>query len=154
MRLECRVRSSRHRIQREPLVNDPSLHHGTCDARAVMHVGIANPRRRVKRSRHSRRMRNLAIWQEARGVNHIFIKYTSQPCYCRAVGVYYCFITLKQNGSRCGYFVVTSCERGDLRNQYSQLQWLLSVSVYMIYVIRWMGKVMSCLVHWHVFQCG
>ena len=56
------------------------------DARAVMHVGFANPRRRAKRSRHSRRMCNLAIWQEARFVNHSFIKYTSQPCFCRAVG--------------------------------------------------------------------
>ena len=31
-------------------------------ARAMMHVGIANPRRRGNRSRHSRRMRNLQFY--------------------------------------------------------------------------------------------
>ena len=51
---ECRERFSLHRVQREPLVSDPGMHHGTC----VMHVGIANPRWRGKRSRHSRCMRN------------------------------------------------------------------------------------------------
>ena len=45
----------RHRLQRTPLVSDPSMRH----ARAVMHVGIANPWWRGKRSWHSRRMRNL-----------------------------------------------------------------------------------------------
>ena len=43
----------RHRLQRKLLVSDPGMHH----ARAVMHVGIAYPRWRGKRSRHSRRMR-------------------------------------------------------------------------------------------------
>ena len=42
-----------HRFQRKPLVSDPGMRH----ARAVMHVGIAYPRWRGKRSRHSRRMR-------------------------------------------------------------------------------------------------
>ena len=51
-----------HGIQRKPLVNDPGLHHGTCHARAVMHVGIANPRWRGKRSRHSWRMRNPTFY--------------------------------------------------------------------------------------------
>ena len=37
-------------FHRKPLVSDP--------ARAVMHVGIANPQWRGKRSRHSRRMHN------------------------------------------------------------------------------------------------
>ena len=50
-------RFPRHRLQRKPLVSDPDMHHGTC-ARAVMHVGIANPRWRGKRSRHSWCMRN------------------------------------------------------------------------------------------------
>ena len=44
MHLECRERFLRHRLQRKPL------------ARAVMHVGIANPRWQGKRSRHSRRI--------------------------------------------------------------------------------------------------
>ena len=44
----------RHRLQREPLASDPGMHHVTC----VTHVGIAKPRWRGKRSRHSRRMRN------------------------------------------------------------------------------------------------
>ena len=36
------------------------MHHGTCfTARAVVHAGIVNLRWRGKRSRHSRRMRNL-----------------------------------------------------------------------------------------------
>ena len=30
MRGECRERFSRHRLQRKPLVSDPSMHHGTC----------------------------------------------------------------------------------------------------------------------------
>ena len=34
---------------------------------AVMHVGIANPRRRGKRSRHSRRMRSPQFYYLARG---------------------------------------------------------------------------------------
>ena len=52
MRRECRERFPRHR-----LVSDPGMHHVRY-ARAVMHVGIANPGRRGKRSRHSRRMRD------------------------------------------------------------------------------------------------
>ena len=43
MHRECRGRFPRHRLQRKPLVNDPGVHH-------VMHVGIANPRWRGKRS--------------------------------------------------------------------------------------------------------
>ena len=41
----------------------------------VMHVGISNPRWRVKRSRHFRRMRKLAIlriWQEAHESDWLF----------------------------------------------------------------------------------
>ena len=34
MRLECRERFPRHRLQRKPLVSDPGMHHGTC----VTHV--------------------------------------------------------------------------------------------------------------------
>ena len=54
MRRECRERFPRHPLQRKPLVSDPGMHH----ARAVMHVGITNPRWRGKRSRHFRRMHN------------------------------------------------------------------------------------------------
>ena len=65
MRRECRERFVRHRLQWRPLVSEPDMQLGTC----VKHgVGIANPRWRGKRSRHSRRMRNrqiLHIWQEA-----------------------------------------------------------------------------------------
>ena len=42
------------------------------DARAVMQVGIADPRWRGKRSRHSQRMRNpqfLRIWQVVHGMD-------------------------------------------------------------------------------------
>ena len=42
----------RHQLQRKPRVSDPGMHHG------MMHAGIANPRWRGKRSRHSRRMHN------------------------------------------------------------------------------------------------
>ena len=62
MRRECWERFSRHRLQRKPLVNDPSMR----DVSAVMHVEIANPRWQRKRSLHSRRMRKPAIihiWQ-------------------------------------------------------------------------------------------
>ena len=34
MRLDCRERFPRHRLQRKPLVSDPDMHHGTC----VTHV--------------------------------------------------------------------------------------------------------------------
>ena len=30
MRRECRERNPRHRLKREPLVSEPSMHHGTC----------------------------------------------------------------------------------------------------------------------------
>ena len=53
MRRECRGRFPRHRLQRKPLASD-----GVRDAPAVMPVGIAKPRWRGKRSRHSRRMHN------------------------------------------------------------------------------------------------
>ena len=42
----CRERFSCHRLQRKSLVSDPGMHHGTC-VTDVMHVGIANPRRRA-----------------------------------------------------------------------------------------------------------
>ena len=59
MRWECRERFPCYRLQTKQLVSDPDMHHGMCvTARAVMHVGIANPWWRGKRSRHSRRMRN------------------------------------------------------------------------------------------------
>ena len=59
MHRECRERFPQHRLQRKPLVRrsrHASRH--ARHARALMHVGIANPRWRGKRSRHSRRMRN------------------------------------------------------------------------------------------------
>ena len=56
---ECRDRFSHQRLQRKPLVRR-SLHASrhVRHPRALMHVGIANPRWRGKRSRNSRRMRN------------------------------------------------------------------------------------------------
>ena len=56
MRQECLEGFPRHLLQRKPLVSDLR------DACAVMHVRIANPRRRRKRYRHSRRMRNLQFY--------------------------------------------------------------------------------------------
>ena len=54
MRRKCRERFPRHRLQREPLASDPSRYASghVCHAHAVVHVGIANPRRRGKRSQH------------------------------------------------------------------------------------------------------
>ena len=43
MRRKFREPFPRHWLQRKPLVNDPGMHH-VRHARAVMHVGIANPR--------------------------------------------------------------------------------------------------------------
>ena len=57
----------RHRLQWKPLVSDPGMHHGVRDARAVMHVRIAYPRWRGKRSRHYRRMRTRNFTYLARG---------------------------------------------------------------------------------------
>ena len=62
MRRECREPFPRHWFQNKHLVSDPDMHQGTCDARAMMHVGIVNPRWRGKCSRHSRRMRNLQFF--------------------------------------------------------------------------------------------
>ena len=59
----------RHRLQRKPLVSDPGIHHHVPDARAVLHVGIANPRWRGKRSRHSRRMRNPQVYVSGKSPN-------------------------------------------------------------------------------------
>ena len=59
MRWECRERFPHRRLQRQPLVRR-SRHapRHVRHARAVMHVGVANPRWRGKCSRHSRCMRN------------------------------------------------------------------------------------------------
>ena len=54
---------SRRRLQRKPLVSDPGMRH----ARSVMHVGIAYPRWRGKRSRHSRRRRTRNFTYLVRG---------------------------------------------------------------------------------------
>ena len=55
----------RHRLQRKPLVCDPGMHHGTC----VTHMPwcMSGSRWRVKRSRHSRRMRTRNFPYLARG---------------------------------------------------------------------------------------
>ena len=66
MRRECLERFPRHPRQSKALVSDPGIHHGRYVAHVpwctsgslVMHVGIANPRWREKRSQHSWRMRN------------------------------------------------------------------------------------------------
>ena len=59
MRQEWRERFHRNRLQRKPLASDPSVHHGT-------HVGIANPRWQVKRSRHARRICNPQFYQSGK----------------------------------------------------------------------------------------
>ena len=55
---ECRERFFHHRLQRKETAGYRSRHalRHVCHARALMHVGIANPQGREKRSRHSRRM--------------------------------------------------------------------------------------------------
>ena len=53
MRRECRERFPHHRFQRKPLVSDPVTHVPWCLS------GIADLRWRGKRSRHSRRVRDL-----------------------------------------------------------------------------------------------
>ena len=56
---ESRERFPRHRLQRKPLISDPSMHHDSC----VTHMpwcmsGSLTRGCRVKRSRHSRRTHN------------------------------------------------------------------------------------------------
>ena len=63
MRRECRGRFPRHWFQRKLLVSDPGMQHGTC----VTHVswcmsGSLTRAGGEKRSRHSRRMRNLQFY--------------------------------------------------------------------------------------------
>ena len=60
--------SPRRQFQRKPLTSDPkNASRHVRDARAVMYVGIAYPRWRGKRSRHSRRMRTINFVYLARG---------------------------------------------------------------------------------------
>ena len=62
MRRDCREGFPRNRLQGKPLVSDPGMHQSHVrHARAVMHVGIANPRRQGKRSQ-SRHMGNLQFY--------------------------------------------------------------------------------------------
>ena len=60
VRREWRERFPCHWLQRNRLVSDPARHASrhVRHPRAVMHIGIANPRWLGKRSRHSRCMRN------------------------------------------------------------------------------------------------
>ena len=59
MRRECRERFPRHRLQRKPLVSDPSMHHGTCVTHVLWCMPWSLTRRwRGKRAWHSRCMRN------------------------------------------------------------------------------------------------
>ena len=58
VRWECRKRVPHHRLQRKPLISYRHASRHVRHVRAVMHVGIANPRWRGKRSRHSGCMRN------------------------------------------------------------------------------------------------
>ena len=77
MRRECREHFRRYRLQRKLLVSDPDMHHGTCvrHARAVMHVGITNPRWLGKRSRHSRRMRNPQFYASGKRPMTVMVTY-------------------------------------------------------------------------------
>ena len=67
MRRECRERFPPPPTSKKTLVSDPDMHHGMRHARAVMHVGIANPGLRGKHYRHSRRMRNLQFYVSGKG---------------------------------------------------------------------------------------
>ena len=63
---ECRESFPHNKLQRKSLVSDPDMHHGTCDTHvpAVMHIEIANPQWRKKRSQ---RMRHPQFYVSARG---------------------------------------------------------------------------------------
>ena len=61
-----------------PLISYPGMHH----ARDVMHVGIANPRWRGKRSRHSRCMRNPQFYVSGKRPNGLW-KYTGKTDMCQ-----------------------------------------------------------------------
>ena len=57
------------------------------DARAVMHVGIANPQLRGKRSRHSRRMRNPQFYVSGkRPIAEKRCNYVRTEFYIRSAG--------------------------------------------------------------------
>ena len=49
------------------------------DARSVMHVGIANPRWRGKRPRHSRRMRNPQVYLSGKRPMHFWHRGLPEP---------------------------------------------------------------------------
>ena len=68
-----------HRLQRKPLVSDPSMHHGTC---ITMHVGIANPRR-GKRSSIPSNFRYLARGPWCCNNACQVMKNIHQPSHCR-----------------------------------------------------------------------
>ena len=60
MHRECREHFLHHRLQRKPLISDPSMHHGMWHA--VMHVGFTNQWWLGKCSHHSRCMHNLQFY--------------------------------------------------------------------------------------------
>ena len=88
---ECRERFPRHRLQRNPLISDPGMYHGTW----VKHVSWCMPGSLTrgsgeKRSRHSRRMRNLQFYVSDKGpMGASFESFNLDYCvvYCVHCGV-------------------------------------------------------------------
>ena len=75
MRRECRGECfPRHWLQRNPLLSDPGMHYGTC---VTVHVGIANPWCRGKRSRYSRRTHNPQFYISGKRPMYQFVIYNS-----------------------------------------------------------------------------
>ena len=70
---------TRHRLQRKPLVSFPGMHHSTCIAHlpwSMIHVEIANPRWREKRSLHSRRMRNPQFYESGKRATDVYVNFS------------------------------------------------------------------------------
>ena len=64
---ECRERFPRHRLQKKPLVSDPSMHHGTCITHMPWCMSGSLARAVAwKRSRHSRRMRSPQLYESSK----------------------------------------------------------------------------------------
>ena len=164
MRRECRERFPRHRLQRKPLVSHHAPRH-VLDARGVMHVGIAKPRRRGKRSQHSRRMRNPHFYVSGKrsmgGItpypgNHIYhVKraiipwpglYPTMPNFVTEMCMHVHISVTKWY--IVGYFSNALCDLCDASIMIYSPRYI-AVTVYFLYKFYVAVIVMSCLIILH-----
>ena len=119
MRRECWERFPRRRLQRKPLVSDRGLH-----ARAVMHVGIANPRWRgnvpgIPRACTTRNFPYLVRGPCAYGV----ARFVMLSASCRFLCIIASFILFMATSlARCQSHDCTGTSKLTLRDMYDSVE--------------------------------